>query len=132
MIEEKIAVDGFKDVLRGTYAEEPVTISSIRGNERDVRLLARDFCSMRMLSRHPGVPKFYGHCSTSMMSKNDQIVLVSELCEHGDLMKFVASPEFDTMVTRDRMMLCVDILRVLDVMHDEGMYHRRRFLMCHN
>ena len=130
-IGERIAVGGFKEVFKGMYAGEPVAVSvlntsaAIEGNEREARLLSRELRAMNMFSRHPGVPRFYGYCSTSVGNRDDLIVLVSELCEHGDLVRFVARPVFGTMTTRDRMMLCVDILRILSVMHDEEIYHCR-------
>ena len=86
---------------------------------------------MNMLSNHPGVPRFHGYCSTNVTGDDEQIVLVSELCDVGDLAKFVATDEFDGMTTKDRMMLCVDVLRVLKVMHEEEIYHRMLLIVFH-
>ena len=86
---------------------------------------------MNMLSNHPGVPRFHGYCSTNVTGDDEQIVLVSELCDVGDLAKFVATDEFNGMTTKDRMMLCVDILRVLKVMHEEEIYHRMLLIVFH-
>ena len=126
-----IAIGGFKRVFRGTYAGEAVTVSvlngtasMVRADRRKTRLLARELRAMNMLSNHPGVPRFHGYCSTNVTGEDEHIVLVSELCDLGDLSKFVATDEFSDMTIKDRMMLCVDILRVLSVMHDEGVYHR--------
>ena len=128
---EMIAAGAFKQVFEGTYAGEPVAISVFNGtasmvkkNRRKSKLLARELRAMNMLSNHPCVPRFHGYCLSSVTSKQDQIVLVSELCDRGDLANFAATDEFDGMTLKDRMMLCVDILRVLSVMHDEGLYHR--------
>ena len=126
-----IANGGFKKVFEGTYAGEAVAVSVLNGStaaikksKRKTKLLARELRAMYMLSNHPGVPRFHGYCSTSVKNEEEQIVMVSELCEHGDMASFVETAEFEGMTTRDRMMLCIDILRVLSVMHDEGIYHR--------
>ena len=122
---------GFKQVFEGTYAGQAVAVSvlhgsaaSIRMQKRESKLLARELRAMNMLSNHPGVPRFYGYCSTIVRNDEEQIVLVNELCEHGDLARFVRTSDFQEMTTKDRMMLCIDILHVLSVMHDEGIYHR--------
>ena len=126
-----IAAGAFKQVFEGTYAGEPVAISVFNGsasmvktNRRKSKLLARELRAMNMLSNHPGVPRFHGYCLSGVIGKDDQIVVVTELCDRGDLVKFAATDEFDRMTVKDRMLLCVDILRVLSVMHDEGLYHR--------
>ena len=126
-----IAAGAFKQVFEGTYAGEPVAISVFNGsasmvktNRRKSKLLARELRAMNMLSNHPGVPRFHGYCLSAVTGKDDQIVVVTELCDRGDLVKFAATNEFDRMTVKDRMLLCVDILRVLSVMHDEGLYHR--------
>ena len=85
---------------------------------------------MKMLSKHPGVPTFFGYCKSRIKNADeDLIVLVNELCEHGDLTEFVETDEFEAMSMQDRLLLCVDILRVLCVMHDEDIYHRRHCLL---
>ena len=126
-----IAAGAFKQVFEGTYAGEPVAVSVFNGtasmvstNRRKSKLLARELRAMNMLSNHPSVPRFHGYCLSSVTSKHDQIVLITELCDRGDLVKFAATDEFDEMTLKDRMLLCVDILRVLSVMHDQGLYHR--------
>ena len=131
-----IAAGAFKQVFEGTYAGEPVAISVFNGsasmvktNRRKSKLLARELRAMNMLSNHPGVPRFHGYCLSAVTGKDDQIVVVTELCDRGDLVKFAATDEFDRMTVKDRMLLCVDILRVLTVMHDEGLYHRMLLMM---
>ena len=53
--------------------------------------------------------------------------MINELCGLGDLERFVETAKFGGMTIKDQMMLCVDILRVLSVMHDENIYHRKGF-----
>ena len=122
-------------MFEGTYAGEAVAISvmngtadSIKASRRKTKLLARELRAMNMLSNHPGVPKFHGYCSTKVKTDEEQIVLINELCRLGDLAKFVETAIFERMKVKDRMMLCVDILRVLSVMHDEGVYHRKALI----
>ena len=127
-----IGTGGFKQVFEGTYAGEAVAVSVLNGtadliktSERKSKVLARELRAMNMLSKHPGVPKFYGYCSTTVNSDQEQIVLINELCGLGDLERFVETAKFRRMTMKDRMMLCVDVLRVLTVMHDEDVYHRK-------
>ena len=129
-----IAAGGFKQVFEGIYCGNPVavsvlngTASSIQKSERKTKLLARELRAMNMLSNHPNVPKFYGHCSMTVTNEEEQIVLVNELCELGDMTSFVDTQVFLRMEMRNRMVLCVDILRVLTMMHDQGIFHRRLF-----
>ena len=131
VIGEMFASGGFKEVFHGTYDGQPVAVSVLNGtassimkSKRKQKLLARELRAMNMLSNHPSVPKFHGYCSMRVEKKQEQLVLVSELCDLGDLETFVETDEFEAMSLSDQLMLCVDILRVLTVMHDEGIYHR--------
>ena len=40
-----------------------------------------------------------------------------------DLTKFTETEEFKRMKMKERMMVCTDILLVLSVMHDQGIFH---------
>ena len=127
-----IGTGGFKKVYEGRYAGDAVAVSVLHGtahsitkSKRKTKLLARELRAMSMLSNHPGVPTFYGYCKTQVKnSDEEQLVLVNEFCERGDLTEFIETEAFEQMSTHDRMMLCVDILRVLDVMHGDGIFHR--------
>ena len=132
VIGSMFATGGFKQVFDGSYDGEAVALSVLNGStvsilksKRKAKLLARELRAMNMLSNHPGVPKFYGYCSMKVSQNQEQLVLVNEMCELGDLMSFVVTDVFVNMSTMDRMLLCVDVLRVLTVMHDEGLYHRK-------
>ena len=131
VIGSKFATGGFKEVFHGTYNGEAVAISvmngtvdSIRNNKRKAKQWARELRAMNMLSEHSGVPTFYGYCSMKVLQDHEQFVLVNEMCELQDLQSFVHTERFNSMSPVDCMMLCVDTLRVLTVMHEEGICHR--------
>ena len=124
-----ITAGGFKRFSRGIYDGEAVSVSVLNGtafmaNVDQRKLFARELCAMKVLSNHPCVARFHGYCSTNLLNEDEQILLVNKLYDSEDLEKFVKTDEFDQMTTKDRMMLCIDILRLLNVMHEEGIYHR--------
>ena len=129
VVGKMIARGGFKHVYEGTYAGQAVAVSVINGStdvimksKRSSKLLSRDLRAMSMLSNHPSVPKFHGYCSTMVKTDENQIVLVNELCNYGDLSVFVETVEFQRLTTEDRLLMCIDVLRVLSVMHEERIY----------
>ena len=72
-IGKMIGAGAFKQVFEGTYAGKAVAVSVlnetadlIKASERKSKLLARELRAMNMLSKHPGVPKFHGYCSTTV------------------------------------------------------------------
>ena len=136
VIGEMFASGGFKEVFHGTYDGQPVAVSVLNGtassimkSKRKQKLLARELRAMNMLSNHPGVPRFYGYWSMKVAQDQEQLVLVNEMCELGDLTTFVEEDRFEDMSMQDRMMLCVDLLRVLTVMHDEEIFHRTSLIV---
>ena len=94
---EFLGVGGFKKVYQGLYDGNAVAISVINGpaeailhSKRKKKLLGRELRALNLLSNHPNVPKFYGFCTMHVEDPNmSQIVLINELCNRGDLEKFV-------------------------------------------
>ena len=117
-------------MFEGKYSGQAIAVSVVNNRATWIqqnmpKSLARELRALSILSDHPGVPRFYGYCLMTVEHDYEQFVFVNELCEYGDLVRFTKTDEFRGLTTRDRMMLCVDILRVLDVMHNQNIFHCR-------
>ena len=132
-VRELLSEGNFKQVYVGSYDGEVAALSVMNGaaeallkSKRKAKLLGRELRALNLLSNHPNVPKFHGYCTKQITgSPHFRIFLVHEFCDLGSLEKFVDCDEFIGLSMNDKLHLCVDVLRVLAVMHEEGIYHRR-------
>ncbi|ODO01638.1 hypothetical protein I350_06462 [Cryptococcus amylolentus CBS 6273] len=108
---EKIGSGGFKDVYVGKYRGRKVAISEFREHlsEMDIR-------ELKLLAEfsHPNIVRFRGICIPED-STQVPCMLVSELCENGDLFDYIRNvprPSLKRVIT-----LMLDIARGLEYLH---------------
>nr|XP_031862308.1 uncharacterized protein CI109_002273 [Kwoniella shandongensis]KAA5529380.1 hypothetical protein CI109_002273 [Kwoniella shandongensis] len=108
---EKIGSGGFKDVFVGKLRGRKVAISEFRGHlsEMDIR-------ELKLLAEfsHPNIVKFRGIC---IPEDSSQIpcMLVSELCENGDLFDYIRNVPCPTL--KRLLGLMLDLSRGLEYLH---------------
>ncbi|WVQ75409.1 hypothetical protein IAR50_005030 [Cryptococcus sp. DSM 104548] len=108
---EKIGSGGFKDVYVGKYRGRKVAISEFREHlsEMDIR-------ELKLLAEfsHPNIVRFRGICIPEDSSQVP-CMLVSELCENGDLFDYIRNvprPSLKRVLT-----IMLDIARGLEYLH---------------
>ncbi|KAL1406071.1 hypothetical protein Q8F55_007754 [Vanrija albida] len=108
---EKIGSGGFKDVYVGKLRGRKVAISEFRSHlsEMDIR-------ELKLLAefRHPNIVRFRGICIPEDSSQVP-CMLISELCENGDLFDYirnVSSPPLKRV-----LQIMLDIARGLEYLH---------------
>lgn len=108
---ERIGSGGFKDVYVGKYRGRKVAISEFREHlsEMDIR-------ELKLLAEfsHPNIVKFRGIC---IPEDNSHIpcMLVSELCENGDLFDYIRN--VDCPPLKRVLGLMLDIAKGLEYLH---------------
>ncbi|KAL7421198.1 hypothetical protein Q5752_004083 [Cryptotrichosporon argae] len=108
---EKIGSGGFKDVYIGKYRGRKVAISEFRDHlsEMDIR-------ELKLLSdfSHPNIVRFRGIC---IPEDNSQVpcMLISELCENGDLFDYIRNVPCPP--TKRVFGLMLDIAKGLEYLH---------------
>ncbi|WWD06627.1 hypothetical protein V865_004720 [Kwoniella europaea PYCC6329] len=108
---EKIGSGGFKDVFVGKLRGRKVAISEFRGHlsEMDIR-------ELKLLAEfsHPNIVRFRGICIPED-STHVPCMLVSELCENGDLFDYIRNVPCPSL--RRVLNLMLDIARGLEYLH---------------
>ncbi|KAK4684469.1 hypothetical protein P7C73_g5703, partial [Tremellales sp. Uapishka_1] len=108
---EKIGSGGFKDVYVGKLRGRKVAISEFRGHlsEMDIR-------ELKLLAEfsHPNIVKFKGVCIPEDTSQIP-CMLVSELCENGDLFDYIRNVPCPPL--KRLLGLMLDIARGLEYLH---------------
>ncbi|WVR09155.1 hypothetical protein IAU60_006217 [Kwoniella sp. DSM 27419] len=108
---EKIGSGGFKDVFVGKLRGRKVAISEFREHlsEMDIR-------ELKLLAEfsHPNIVRFRGICIPED-STHVPCMLVSELCENGDLFDYIRN--VDCPSYRRLLNLMLDIARGLEYLH---------------
>ncbi|WVF65673.1 hypothetical protein IAT40_000404 [Kwoniella sp. CBS 6097] len=108
---EKIGSGGFKDVFVGKLRGRKVAVSEFREHlsEMDIR-------ELKLLAEfsHPNIVKFRGICIPED-STHVPCMLVSELCENGDLFDYIRNVPCPTL--RRLLNLMLDIARGLEYLH---------------
>ncbi|ORY26231.1 hypothetical protein BCR39DRAFT_541526 [Naematelia encephala] len=108
---EKIGSGGFKDVYVGKLRGRKVAISEFRGHlsEMDIR-------ELKLLAEfsHPNIVRFRGICIPEDASQIP-CMLVSELCENGDLFDYIRNVPPQPL--RRVLGLMLDIARGLEYLH---------------
>ncbi|WVO18298.1 hypothetical protein L204_106013 [Cryptococcus depauperatus] len=108
---EKIGSGGFKDVYVGKLRSRKVAISEFRGHlsEMDIR-------ELKLLAEfsHPNIVRFRGICIPEDSSQVP-CMLVSELCENGDLFDYIRNVPCPSLKRILSFML--DIARGLEYLH---------------
>ncbi|WWC73207.1 uncharacterized protein I206_107173 [Kwoniella pini CBS 10737] len=108
---EKIGSGGFKDVFVGKLRGRKVAISEFRGHlsEMDIR-------ELKLLAEfsHPNIVRFRGICIPED-STHVPCMLVSELCENGDLFDYIRNVNCPSL--RRVLNLMLDIARGLEYLH---------------
>ena len=108
---EKIGSGGFKDVYVGKYRGRKVAVSEFREHlsEMDIR-------ELKLLAEfsHPNIVRFRGIC---IPDDNGSVpcMLVSELCENGDLFDYIRN--VPTPSLKRLLGLMLDIARGLEYLH---------------
>ncbi|GMK59326.1 hypothetical protein CspeluHIS016_0703410 [Cutaneotrichosporon spelunceum] len=108
---EKIGSGGFKDVYAGKLRGRRVAISEFREHlsEMDIR-------ELKLLAefRHPNIVRFRGICIPEDTTQV-HCMLISELCENGDLFDYIRNVSKPSLKRVLRLML--DIARGLEYLH---------------
>ncbi|KAE8543422.1 hypothetical protein D1P53_000133 [Cryptococcus gattii VGV] len=108
---EKIGSGGFKDVYVGKFRGRKVAISEFRSHlsEMDIR-------ELKLLAEfsHPNIVRFRGICIPED-STHVPCMLVSELCENGDLFDYIRNVPCPTL--KRLLSLMLDIARGLEYLH---------------
>jgi len=108
---EKIGSGGFKDVYVGKYRGRKVAISEFRGHlsEMDIR-------ELKLLAefRHPNIVRFRGICIPEDSSQVP-CMLISELCENGDLYDYIRNVTPPSL--KKVLKLMRDIAKGLEYLH---------------
>lgn len=108
---DKIGSGGFKDVFVGKLRGRKVAISEFRGHlsEMDIR-------ELKLLAefRHPNIVRFRGICIPEDSSQVP-CMLISELCENGDLYDYIRNVPPPPLKRALRLML--DIAKGLEYLH---------------
>ncbi|BEI83951.1 hypothetical protein CcaverHIS002_0405550 [Cutaneotrichosporon cavernicola] len=108
---EKIGSGGFKDVYVGKLRGRRVAISEFREHLSDM-----DIRELKLLAefRHPNIVRFRGICIPEDTSQVP-CMLISELCENGDLFDYIRNVSNPSLKRVLRLML--DIARGLEYLH---------------
>ncbi|OWZ40976.1 TKL protein kinase [Cryptococcus neoformans c45] len=108
---EKIGSGGFKDVYVGKFRGRKVAISEFRSHlsEMDIR-------ELKLLAEfsHPNIVRFRGICIPED-STHVPCMLVSELCENGDLFDYIRNVPCPTL--KRLLSLMLDVARGLEYLH---------------